>query len=69
MAKLVISFFRRFRARYINPRGFFSLRAGVRRYSPPEFSYPSSKDVFIQDWHNIASDFDLAVRRLEVQFA
>ena len=69
MAKLVISVFHRIRTRYINPRGFFSLRAGVRRYSPPEFSYPSSEDVMFQDWYNIASDFDRSVRRLEVQFA
>ena len=51
------------------PRGFLSIRAGVRRYTPPSFHYPSTEEAWTLDWQNIGNDFRKAAKRLEAQIA
>lgn len=66
MSKIINRAFRGFRSLCVNHRGYFSLRSGVRRYTPPTFSYPSTCELWRQDWSNIASDFRRSIDRLEL---
>ena len=58
-----------FCAFFCGSHGFFGLGGGVRRYSPPQFSYPTVEEAWFQDRRNNAGDFHRAVCRFESQFA
>ena len=51
------------------PPEMFSICGGSRRYTPPEFSYPTCQDAWAQDWNNIGMDFRRAANRLEAEVA
>ena len=69
MSKIVKSFLMRFSFRIEWPGNMFDMSPGQLRYTPVQFDYPSTEDLWRSDWHNISCDFRSAFERLEMEAA
>lgn len=59
----------RFSFRVEWPGNMFDMSPGAHRYTPIDFSYPSTEDLWRCDWNNLGIDFRNAFSRLEEEAA
>ena len=69
MAKIIKHVFIMFDTCLRHPPEMFCICGGRRRYVPPEFSYPSTRDAWETDMNHMSHDFKLAADRLCAEVA
>ena len=69
MAKAIKNFLIKLNINLSIPSEMFCICGGARRYTAPEYTYPSCNEAWSKDWENIGLDFRRAVGRLEAEVA
>lgn len=69
MAKIIKHVFIMFDTCFRLPPEMFCICGGRRRYIPPEFSYPPTREAWNLDMENMSCDFRNATNKFCAEFA